>query len=159
MEEQKFTEQRYRPPWRSFFWHAAAMVILLIAAVFFSVKGYFSGSVIWGLFLILVLYAVGDMVYRRFRVMLIVKSDEIALEKGFIGRHSIEISTKNIKTIQVKQSVIQRILDTGDILVASPGTDDYEIIVTNMPSPHAIRDIMQKRERAHDNEENSSSSE
>jgi uncharacterized membrane protein YdbT with pleckstrin-like domain len=157
MEEQKFTEQKYRPAWRSFYWHIAAMVIFLIGAVFFSVKTDFSASAIWSIFLILVLYAAGDMTYRRFRTMLIVKPDEIALEKGFIGRHSIEISTKNIKTIQVKQSVIQRILDTGDILVASPGTDEYEIIVYNMPSPHAIRDIMQKRERSHGNEEDPAS--
>jgi uncharacterized membrane protein YdbT with pleckstrin-like domain len=134
------------------------MVIFLIAAVFFSIKTDASQNVIWGVCLIAILYTAGDMTYRRFRIMLIVKLDEIALEKGFVGRHSIEISTKNIKTIQVKQSVIQRILDTGDILVASPGTDEYEIIVNNMPSPHAIRDIMQKRERAHDGEEESPSS-
>ena len=157
MDEQKFTEQRYIPAWRSFYWHIAAMVIFFVAAVFFSLTTNFSGTATWGIFLILILYAAGDMTYRRFRIMLIVKPDEIALERGFIGRHSIEISTKNIKTIQVKQSIVQRILDTGDILVASPGTDEYEIIVSNMPSPHAIRDIMQKRERAYDNAEASSS--
>ncbi|MDR2179461.1 MAG: PH domain-containing protein [Synergistaceae bacterium] len=156
MDEQNFTEQRYRPAWRSFYWHIAAMVIFFLVAAYFSMNTNFSQGMIWGAFLILVLYAGGDMTYRRFRVMLIVKSDEIALEKGFIGRHSIEISTKNIKTIQVKQSIIERILNTGEILVASPGTDEYEIIVSNMPSPHAIRDTMQKRERVHDNPENTS---
>jgi uncharacterized membrane protein YdbT with pleckstrin-like domain len=153
MDEQNFTEQRYRPAWRSFYCHIAAMVIFLIGAVFFSVKTDLSKSVIWSVFLILVLYTAADMTFRRFYVMLIVKSDEIALEKGFIGRHSIEISTKNIKTIQVKQSIIQRILDTGDIMVASPGTDEYEIIVNNMLRPHAIRDAMQRRERYHANED------
>ena len=89
MDEQKLGEQRYRPAWRSFYWHMAAMAVLWVAAAFLSAKTNLSAGVIWGIFLILVLYAAGDMMYRRFRVMLIVKSDEIALEKGFVGRHSI----------------------------------------------------------------------
>jgi uncharacterized membrane protein YdbT with pleckstrin-like domain len=126
----------------------AAMALFLVGAVFS-----YAHLVIGGIFLILTLATAVNMTYRRFRVMLIVKSDKIALEKGFIGRQSIEINTKNVKTIQVTQSVMQRILDTGDILVASSGTDEYEIIVPNMPNPHVIRDIMQKRERAHGSEE------
>jgi uncharacterized membrane protein YdbT with pleckstrin-like domain len=146
-------EQKYRPPWRSFYLHIVAMVVVFIGAVFFSVKTGFSVKVIWGAFLAAVLYLAADMTYRRFCTMLIVKSDKIALEEGLIGRHSTEISTKNIKTIQVTQTIGQRILNTGDIRVASPGTDEYEITVKNMPDPHAVRDLMQKYERAGDKEE------
>ena len=144
-------EQSFRPAWRSFYWHFTAMIACLVVVSLLSAKAHLTPAYqkgIWIFFLVFVLCAAGDMLYRRLRVLLIVKSDEIALEQGLIGRHSVEISTKNIRTIQIKQSLMQRLLNVGDILVASSGTDGYEIYINNMPDPNVIRDMMQVHERA-----------
>ena len=146
-------EHRFRPAWRSFYWHILAIVACFVIVVLLTVKGHLSPGYrngLWIFFLVFVLCAGADMMYRRFRVLLIVKPDEIALEDGLIGRHSTEISTKNIRTIQVKQNVIQRILNVGDILVASAGTDSYEISIYNMYAPQDVRNLMQVHERAVD---------
>ena len=144
-------EQKFRPAWRSFYRHFLAMIACLAVVAMVSLKanltpGYQKG--IWFFFLVFVAAVLADMVYRRFRVMLVVRPDEIALEDGLIGRHSTEISTKNIRTIQVKQDLIQRVLNVGDISVASSGTDGYEILIPNMPAPQDIRNMMQVHERA-----------
>jgi uncharacterized membrane protein YdbT with pleckstrin-like domain len=101
---------------------------------------------LWIFFLVFMLYVSLDMVYRRFRVVLIVAPDKIAKEEGFIGRDSTEVSTKSIRSIQVRQRVMQRILKTGSIIVTSSG-DNEEISVSDMPNPYAIREVMQTYER------------
>ncbi len=149
-------EQSFKPAWRSFYWHILAMVACLVVVALVSAKtaltpGYQKG--LWIFFFAFIVCAAGDMTTRRMKVMLVVKPDEIALEQGLVGRHSVEISTKNIRTIQVNQSIMQRILNVGDILVASAGTDNYEIYAANMPDPHTIRNLMQVHERAPENDE------
>jgi uncharacterized membrane protein YdbT with pleckstrin-like domain len=150
MTEEKSTGQKYRPAWRSFYKHMAAMVACLVLATVLSVKLSLAWSYqkwLWIFFLVFVLYVSLDMVCRRFRVVLIVAPDEIAMEEGLIGRHSVEISTKSIRSIQVRQRVMQRILKTGSIIVTSSG-DNEEISVSDMPNPYAIREAMQTYERA-----------
>ncbi|MDR3264712.1 MAG: PH domain-containing protein [Synergistaceae bacterium] len=143
-------EESFRPAWRSFYWHILGVAVCLVIAGMVSVKladgnGKTMAEI---LFILLALAVVVHMLFRRYRVTLVVKPDEIALEVGVIGRNSIEISTRSIRTIQVKQSLLQRILNVGDILIASSGTEEYEIYAANMPAPHAIRDKMQAYERA-----------
>jgi uncharacterized membrane protein YdbT with pleckstrin-like domain len=93
------------------------------------------------------------MAFRRFSVALLVKPEEISLEQGLIGRHSVEISAPNIRTIQVNQSFMQRILDVGNLLIGSAATKDYEISVSGLPKPYAVRDLIQSYERSTETKE------
>ena len=151
-------EERFRPAWRSYYLHITAMLGCLLLVSLLSAKADLSPFYqkgIWIFFVLFIIVALADMAYRRFRLVLIVKPDEIAMEEGLIARHSVEISTQSIRTIQVRQRIIQRMLNVGDILVASSGTDEYEIRISNMPAPQSIRDKMQVHERSiKDNEGN-----
>ncbi|MDR1730573.1 MAG: PH domain-containing protein [Synergistaceae bacterium] len=144
------TKQVFKPAWRSFYWHILGMIAAFVIAVAISVKKPDWWEITWIAFAGVVVLLAADMVIRRLRVALSVSPDEVALEEGIISHHSIEISTRSIRTIQVRQNVIQRILNIGNIQIASSGTEEYEICISNLPSPHAIRDIMQRYERATD---------
>ncbi|MDR3231117.1 MAG: PH domain-containing protein [Synergistaceae bacterium] len=148
-------EQSFRPAWRSFYWHIlGAVACLVLAALAFTKMQDGSGKDMAEILLIVLFVGVVvHMLVRRYRITLIVRPDEIALEEGLFGRNSIEISTKNIRTIQVKQSMIQRILNVGDIQIASSGTEEYEICAANMPEPHTLRNRMQGYERTAEKEE------
>ncbi len=144
-------EQSFRPAWRSFYGHIVTMIACLGIVLTLSIKMRLSSAYlkgIWSFYALFLLFSLGNMVFRRFQVVLTVKPDGIALEKGIIGRHSIVIGFKNIRTIQVKQNLMQRILNVGDLLIASSGADNYEIHINNMLHPQEIRDMMQTRERA-----------
>jgi uncharacterized membrane protein YdbT with pleckstrin-like domain len=145
--EETLNEQKFRPVWRSFYGHIAAMAVCLVIVVFASVKVQGYWKEMWLFFLAVVFIIAVHMLYKRVSVILIVKPDEVAVEQGFIKRSSVEISIRSIRTIQVTLSIIQRILNIGDIHVASSGTDDYEISVSNMPDPYAIRNNIQVYER------------
>jgi uncharacterized membrane protein YdbT with pleckstrin-like domain len=146
-KNEKMGAQSFRPAWRSFYWHMAG-IVLCFAAVVLGVIASVYWKEITGASLIAAACIGVHMAFKRFSVMLVVKPEEISLEQGFIGRHSVEISTPNIRTIEVRQSVMQRILDVGNILVGSAATKDYEICVENMPKPYALRDMIQTYERS-----------
>jgi uncharacterized membrane protein YdbT with pleckstrin-like domain len=137
------SEEKFRPEWRSFYWHILALPVCFVVGIVFKETPEV-GIVCLIAFIIVALH----MIYKRLCLTLIVKPDEIALEKGFIKRHSIEISTKSIRSIEVNQSIMQRILNIGDIKVASAGTSGYEITAESMPNPYGIRDKIQVYERS-----------
>ena len=56
---------------------------------------------------------------------------------------SIEIGLQNIEHIEVKQTMMQKILGIGDIIIASSGTGREEIQAPNIPDPQAVRDEIQ----------------
>lgn len=149
-ESQSREEYVYKPAWRSFCLHIAAMVACLVLVAFVSLKVSMNAAyqkALWGFFALFVLAAFGDMFFKRLGTMLIVRFDEVAFEKGILKRDSIEIGMRNVRTVQVTQRLMQRILNVGDIAIASSGTDGYEILVANMPSPHDIRNQIQERAR------------
>jgi uncharacterized membrane protein YdbT with pleckstrin-like domain len=153
MCEQNADKQKYRPAWRSFYNHVVSMVFCLALMLVLSAKlplSWTHKKWLWVFFLVFVLCAFLDMARRRFRVVLIVRPDEIAMEEGLIGRRSIEISTKSIRSIQVCQSAMQRLLKTGSIIVTSSG-DNEEISAPDMPDPYAVREAIQAYERASEN--------
>lgn len=152
-EAQNKEEYVYKPAWRSFCLHIAAMVACLVLVAIVSLNASMDAAyqkALWGFFVLFVLVVFGNMFFKRMETALIVRPDEVAFEKGILKRESIEIGMRSIRTVQVTQRIIQRILNVGDIAVASSGTDGYEILVANMPSPHDIRNQIQERARVED---------
>ena len=152
-EAQNKEEYVYNPAWRSFCLHIAAMVACLVLVAIVSLNVSMDAAyqkALWGFFVLFVLVVFGNMFFKRMETTLIVRPDEVAFEKGILKRESVEIGMRSIRTVQVTQRIIQRILNVGDIAVASSGTDGYEILVANMPSPHDIRNQIQERARVED---------
>ena len=155
-EAQNKEEYVYKPAWRSFCLHIAAMIACFVLVVFVSLKVPMDAAyqkALWGFFVLFVLATFGDMFFKRLGATLIVRFDEVAFEKGILKRDSIEIGMRNVRTVQVTQRLMQRLLNVGDIAIASSGTDVYEIRVANMPSPHDIRNQIQERARVEDKQQ------
>jgi hypothetical protein len=58
-------------------------------------------------------------------------------------RESIEIGLANIIHIKVGQTMMQTLLNIGDVVITSSGTGHEEIQAKNVPSPQAVRDEIQ----------------
>ena len=144
-------EHIYKPAWRSFYLHILVIAACFILALVLTIKiplesAYVKG--LWGFWVLFALIVFGDMFLKRVSTTLIVRPDEVALEKGILKRESIEIGMRSIRTVQVTQRIMQRLLNVGDIAIASSGTDNYEIRIPNMPSPHDVRNQIQDHERS-----------
>ena len=143
-------EKTYRPAWRSYYKLLGVMallvVVLLAVCVWASIEWKVKSLLALGVFLICLVLA-GYIAVQRAGIVLTIRPDEVALDTGIMNRNSIEISYSSLRTVEVSQTLFQRILNLGTVSIASSGTGGYEMKIPNMPAPHAIRDEIQALER------------
>jgi len=142
MEQQETFEKRMRPAWRSFLTWWILSVAVAALAVFLSVRY----TAPWWTVAVALIPVVVIML-KRCSTEFIVKHDEVTMEKGLFAKNSVEIGMPQIRTIEVRQTVFQRMLGIGDIMIASSGTDTYEIIVSGIEQPKELRDVIQGFQR------------
>lgn len=142
----------YRPAWRSFFYpHMVLMALIFIATCVGSFKldmGLKDLAILWLAMAVVCLLIFLHMAVKRYSSSLEIRHDEVAFETGILKRNSTEIGFEDIRTVNVSQTLLQRVLNLGNISIASSGTSGYEILVKNMPNPNEVRDEIQERKRA-----------
>lgn len=72
---------------------------------------------------------------------LTIKSDEVVWVHGLLNKSYTEINMSSVRTVKVSQSILQRLLNAGDVLIYTAG-DDPELVVRGLPSPEKIRDYI-----------------
>lgn len=144
----------FKTAWRSFYKDIALMILIFVCACVVCYYGWLSAKILWPIVLVLLVVLFLHMAVKRVSEKLILrdnpeefKSKEIALECGVFGKKSVEIGLVNIKTIEIEKTLIQRILNVGDIKIASSGTSENEIVVKNIPNPEKVRDEIQEHAR------------
>lgn len=61
---------------------------------------------------------------------------------GILSRATTEIMHKDIRGIQITQSLGQRVLGVGTMCISSAAEDDHEIEATDVPNPDRVRDTI-----------------
>ena len=152
MAGEKMGSKVYRPAWRSFFYpDILAMIVIVVVACIVSFKVEMGGrnqSILWGVVIVFLAALFLHMAVKRVGSYLVVRRDEVAFERGILNRKSTEIGFEDIRTVDVTQTLMQRIFNLGNISIASSGTGGYEIFIKNMPDPNDIRDEIQERKRS-----------
>lgn len=72
---------------------------------------------------------------------LTVTEHELLYEKGILSKERLSVSLRHVRSVQVNQSFINRILGVGTVEIATAG-DEPEFTVTDMPDPHEIREAI-----------------
>ena len=140
----------YKPAWKSFYRHIALMVLIFAVAIAITIWAPLGGKwkgLMWAVAAVAMVVIFLSMAVKRISSVLIVRDEEIAYENGLLKRKSTEIGLTSIRTVLVDQTLVQRILNIGDLSIASSGTEAYEVQIKNMPAPYAIRDDIQARSR------------
>lgn len=73
--------------------------------------------------------------------LLEITSTSLRFEEGLLNKKYTEIDTDRIRSVQLSQSMFQRMFGTGDLAIYTAG-DNPEIVVKGMPRPDEIRDIL-----------------
>ncbi|MFQ6052069.1 MAG: PH domain-containing protein [Candidatus Hydrothermarchaeota archaeon] len=110
-----------RASWWNFFWHIAFAWLIIP--------------------LVVALWKRASLVFR-------VYEDRIVLERGVLSKEIKEIFITDIRTIDVRQSFIQRIFNIGDLMIATSGTSGYESIAYGLPDPKGIKDVIIAQRRS-----------
>jgi uncharacterized membrane protein YdbT with pleckstrin-like domain len=93
----------------------------------------------FGLGLLILLYW-----YIKTRATSLTVSDhELLYEKGILSKERLAVSLRPVRSVQVNQSFVNRILGVGEIEIKTAG-DEPEFTVTDLPDPHEVREAISR---------------
>ena len=153
----------YKPAWKSFY---KLLFLVLALIVLGGIVQYFKPGESW-LKWMWIAVAVADIlillyiIVQRATMSLILKDNPDKAEDQEVAfvkchplkpfstdfRESIEIGLANIVHIKVGQTMMQTLMNVGDVVITSSGTGSEEIYANNIPSPNAVRDEIQLHAR------------
>ena len=90
-------------------------------------------------------FALGKVLIQRHIHRYMLLDGFAKYEYGIIARESTKIAYTNISNYEVKQSFIGRVLNYGDMELASPGTGDSEIKMTSVLAPRLVEVVLEGR--------------
>lgn len=85
--------------------------------------------------------------WKRAGLKMTVYSDRVVVEKGVLSKDIKEIFCTDVRTINVKQTLFQRIFGIGDLYIATAGTADYEDAARGLPDPKGAKDLIIRLKR------------
>jgi uncharacterized membrane protein YdbT with pleckstrin-like domain len=71
--------------------------------------------------------------------------NDILLEIGLLSKERREVSIEKVRTVNIKQTFLNRILGVGEISIFTAG-DLPEIVVPGLPDPNKVREIIKKKQ-------------
>ena len=98
----------------------------------------------------LIPFGIGILILLRWWIReagttLTVTSQRTSLRKGILSRDVSEVLNANVRNVQVKQSMGQRMFGVGYIAVSSSGQSDLEIEVDGIRDPMAVKRLIDSR--------------
>lgn len=82
--------------------------------------------------------------YVKTRATALTVSDhELLYEQGILSKERLAVSLRHVRSVQVNQSFINRILGVGEIEIKTAG-DEPEFTVTDLPDPHQVREAISR---------------
>lgn len=152
MEEEKIVLKMH-PSWFYYAFSILLAAILLILGLVICGTGRGGSRTaffnIFGLLLIcaallLALWAVGSRYCRRYKVT---ERRVISIE-GLISRNTSEVEIKDIRNIQISQSLMERLFRIGTVKIGTAGTAGVEIVLRGVPNPMRVRDVVREQRGA-----------
>ncbi|MFH7319281.1 PH domain-containing protein [Desulfurivibrio sp. D14AmB] len=94
--------------------------------------------------LLLAGYNLAAVIYHRLAYRYIVDRDNVAVRSGIIARKVLSIRHRHIRSIEVRQSIMERLLGVGNVEMASAATGDTEVKFRWVASPTRIKEEIEK---------------
>ena len=106
---------KVRPSWWNFFWYLCFcwLIVPLIVA--------------W---------------WRRASVSLRIYPGRIMLERGLVSKSYREFMARDIRSIEIDQGLLARMVGIGDLTISTAATVDPDEEIQGIPDPKAIRDLI-----------------
>ena len=127
------------PSWLNYSGHFFLIIVFVAGAVVCFLKG---GEVLTVVGYVLVLVALIILIHavlRRLSHKFTITSDAVASRTGIGARTEKEIRISDIRQVEVRQSVGQRIFGLGNVLFASAATSGIEITFEGVRNPTSVK--------------------
>lgn len=145
-------ELEIRPSWRDQFGLLLVFGILLITSVVTLLQpiGGVSPNVVAGVFLILTILVGLTILYRHYVWSFTIDGVSIESCYGIISRNIHSIRIRDLRNINVRQGILQRLLGIGDIEFSSAGGAGIEVTFYGVVGPMALKHRIHSLESAPD---------
>jgi len=79
---------------------------------------------------------------RRASIVLRVYPGRIVLERGLLSKCYRELVARDIRSIDIDQSFLARLVNIGDLTISTAATVDAAEQIKGIPDPKAVRDLI-----------------
>lgn len=76
---------------------------------------------------------------------LTVTNARIIHRTGILSKSENEVRIKHVRNVQIRQSPLQRVMNTGYLGISTAGQSDVEIALEGMPDPDGVQDMINAR--------------
>jgi membrane protein YdbS with pleckstrin-like domain len=138
-----------RPAWR-YQWAAVVAMALMAGAMLLAslygptYLGARAAQMVSSAALALAFYFVLLALYRHFAWRYLVDEHNIESYHGVLARQVRSIRVADLRNINVSQSVMQRLLDVGDVEFSSAAGGDVEVIFFGVPEPMQVKEFVRR---------------
>jgi uncharacterized membrane protein YdbT with pleckstrin-like domain len=80
--------------------------------------------------------------FRRASTVLRIYPHRVTLERGLMSKSYQDINPKDIRSIDIDQSVFQRLVGIGTLTLSTAATVDAAEELRSIPDPKAVRDLI-----------------
>jgi hypothetical protein len=81
-------------------------------------------------------------IFRRKGTVLHVFPDRIRLTRGFLSKCYRDYKPRDIRSIDIDQSFLQRIVGIGDLTISTAATAEATEQIQSIPNPQGVRDLI-----------------
>lgn len=127
----------------------SAIVLLVLVGIFLTFAATPMESIADGLkYLGMIMATVGGIwwlywyIASHLWVKLTISNKRTIRHEGIIRRHTSEVLHDHVRNVEIRQTLLQRILKVGYLGISSSGQDGIEIEVKDMPRPYAIKALI-----------------
>ena len=138
-----------RPAWLNQWWQIAVAVLLSFVFVLAYLKGYqyFSSENLRVVLVVIVavfVYLLAVVIYRRYSWAYTINGETIESREGLIARKVSSIRVRDLRNINVKQTLWQRLMGVGDVEFSSAGGSGIEVSFRGVNDPLQVKSLAQR---------------
>jgi uncharacterized membrane protein YdbT with pleckstrin-like domain len=122
------------------FWFIAAVAAIVVVFQVIGAEGWVAAALVALIILSLVPLVVSP-VLKWFFTIYVLTSERLITRTGMIARSGIELPLQNINNVLFNQSIIERVLKSGDLLIESAG-ESGQSEFTNIPNPEEFQSLL-----------------
>lgn len=132
---------QFRPAWRNY-WFGFLVAVFLLAAAAVTAAGSIDagGSFAAGLWLLGAIAVLGFIAFKRFSWKFTIDDSRVSRHYGIISRNQQSVRIRDVRSVELDQGILQRILGVGTLAFYSAGSDKAEVRFIGIKQPLEWRD-------------------
>ena len=136
----------FRPHWKLLFipmlWFLAGLVLLGLAIFWDWIPGALTWAIVAGV-VIAALWLVVRPIVNWYTTRYVLTTERLITRTGLIAKSGVEIPLERITNVNFSQSVFERMLGAGDLLIESAGSAGQSKFA-NIPHPDEFQTVLYK---------------